>query len=288
VTSIVDSTGTVQERYTYTAYGQPGYLSASFSSQASSAFGWETLYSGYRWDSIVFYYLARRRWLDWLTGRWLSRDAVDHPGGENLYLYCGSGPLACVDPSGLAPPKTKPPKTKTQRTTPPPAPKCRIQLCCALIFYNGFKVPCKKGEDRYPCHCFIVFTETNSNPGEKPTNTDTQYHGYRGNEAFPACNNDNKLECDNKLPIELTLGTPTCGDLGLGDKTCDEMKNCLDDEVDSCNKKGRCYGYCPGPNSNTAAYEFASCATGVPEKPNTKRTGCNTKDKTPGWGPEKK
>jgi len=103
-TSLVDSTGAVQERFAYTGYSQPRFLSASFASRSSSAFSWETLYAGYRYDAIVFYYLARRRWLDYLTGRWLTRDPIDNDLEMlNLYEYCESTPLDATDPLGLVP-----------------------------------------------------------------------------------------------------------------------------------------------------------------------------------------
>ncbi len=50
VTSICDENGDVQERYAYTAYGEPLFLSAGFVEQSGSSFGWEVLFTGQRWD----------------------------------------------------------------------------------------------------------------------------------------------------------------------------------------------------------------------------------------------
>ena len=47
VTGLVNTTGTVQQRFVYTAYGMPLFLNASFVS-ASNTSGWEFLYAGYR------------------------------------------------------------------------------------------------------------------------------------------------------------------------------------------------------------------------------------------------
>ena len=73
VTAICDPTGTVQERYAYTAYGVVQFLNASFapSSGNVSAYEWETLYCGYRYDAGTGLYLARNRRLNPLLGCWL-------------------------------------------------------------------------------------------------------------------------------------------------------------------------------------------------------------------------
>jgi len=50
VDTLINSSGAVQERFAYFAYGTPEFLNASFVSQSSSASNWQTLYAGYHWD----------------------------------------------------------------------------------------------------------------------------------------------------------------------------------------------------------------------------------------------
>lgn len=89
-------------RNEFTAYGQPAFLSAVFAVIGDSAYGWETLFAGYRWDAESSFYLARNRWMLPHVGVWLSRDSyrVRQP---NLYLYCNAFPIGAVDPLGWAP-----------------------------------------------------------------------------------------------------------------------------------------------------------------------------------------
>lgn len=98
VTSIADIAGMVQERYSYTAYGIPGFLSNTFATTPASAYGWETLYAGYRFNGSTGLLAARNRSLIPQLGVWLTRDLL---GGQNLYLYADN-PLTGADPLGLA------------------------------------------------------------------------------------------------------------------------------------------------------------------------------------------
>lgn len=102
VTAIVGDTGAVQERYAYTAYGAPLFLGATFDpfNGDGSAFGWETLYSGYRHDSLLGVYMVRNRGLQPRLGAWLRRDSAWITDAANLYGYVSSTPLSSLDPSG--------------------------------------------------------------------------------------------------------------------------------------------------------------------------------------------
>ncbi len=53
VTAVTDASGDVQERYAYTAYGEPLFLSAGFVEQSGSSFRWEVLFTGQRWDGGI-------------------------------------------------------------------------------------------------------------------------------------------------------------------------------------------------------------------------------------------
>ena len=102
VTSIVNTIGVIQERYAYSAYGQPKSLTGAFGQRTASNFGWETLFCGYRYDASTGHYLARARFLSSEVGSWLNRDPLGYFDEMNLYGYVLRSPLTSVDPSGLA------------------------------------------------------------------------------------------------------------------------------------------------------------------------------------------
>ena len=103
VDAIVNTSGTVQERYAYTAYGVPLFLSASFTplSGNASAFAWETLRCGYRYEVSVEMYCVRYRWLSPLLGSWLSRDPLKKRKDLNPLRYVRNRPVGRVDAYGL-------------------------------------------------------------------------------------------------------------------------------------------------------------------------------------------
>ena len=99
VTGLVSTSGTVLERYRYTAYGQPTFLNASFTPITfGGGYAWTTLYCGYRWDRESGLYYVRYRYYHPLLGCWLTRDPIksDH----NPHRYCVNNPLMYLDPSG--------------------------------------------------------------------------------------------------------------------------------------------------------------------------------------------
>ncbi len=103
VTSVVNNSGAVQERYSYTAYGLPTFLNPDFAPLTASVYAWETLYCGYRWDSESELYLARNRYLDSLLGVWITRDPIGFESRDsNLYRYVFNRPKFVTDPDGLA------------------------------------------------------------------------------------------------------------------------------------------------------------------------------------------
>lgn len=99
VTAISDASGDVQERYAYSAYGVPLFLTPTFGNRAS--FDWETLYCGYRYETKTGLFQVRNR--DYLIHLciWMQRDPAAYSDSLNLYEYARSSPLRNTDSLGL-------------------------------------------------------------------------------------------------------------------------------------------------------------------------------------------
>ena len=64
VIALTSSTGGVQERYAYTAYGVPTIANATGSVLSASAFNNRYLYTGREWDKVIGQYHYRARMYD--------------------------------------------------------------------------------------------------------------------------------------------------------------------------------------------------------------------------------
>jgi hypothetical protein len=108
------SAGSAAERYQYSAYGEPTFLTGVFTRSASSLYEADTLYCGYRWDAIAQSYLVRNRALWAHLGRWDRRDPIENIPTLGYfgiwwfdryedYAYAGGRALSATDPSGMTP-----------------------------------------------------------------------------------------------------------------------------------------------------------------------------------------
>jgi RHS repeat-associated protein len=102
VTGLVNTSGVIQQRFVYTAYGLPVFLNSSFTSGSNTA-GWEVLYAGYRFETAISLMHVRHRVLNPALGCWVQRDPLGLTAGINLYAYCSNNSLIDVDPAGLVP-----------------------------------------------------------------------------------------------------------------------------------------------------------------------------------------
>ncbi len=101
-TALVDTTGTVQERYLYDPYGVVTVTDANYNPRSQSAFGWQYLHQGGRLDPVTGWYNSRNRDLIPTEGRWAERDPLGFAGGSlDLYGNEGGNPTNFVDPSGM-------------------------------------------------------------------------------------------------------------------------------------------------------------------------------------------
>jgi len=101
VTAVISSSGTVQERYTYTPFGLVTYRDASGSGIGSSTKAWVFLHQGGQ-INIVGDYDFRNRVLSPTLGRWLTNDPLGFAAGDaNTFRYEGNGSISRLDSSGL-------------------------------------------------------------------------------------------------------------------------------------------------------------------------------------------
>ena len=82
VTAIVDETGTVEERYSYTPYGKVTVLEPNYSPDPDnkSDVNNEILYTGRRRDPETNLQLNRNRFYASHLGRWINRDPIGYLG----------------------------------------------------------------------------------------------------------------------------------------------------------------------------------------------------------------
>jgi RHS repeat-associated protein len=102
ITAITTSTGSIAERYAYSAYGQPSILDASASVLSSSAINNRYTYTGREWDATLGLHHFRARWMSPSAGRFLGRDPIGYRAADpNLQRFVFNQPLVQVDPTGL-------------------------------------------------------------------------------------------------------------------------------------------------------------------------------------------
>ncbi len=96
----------IRERFAYTAYGRPLFLDANFEPHVvqESVVDERYLFTGRRLDPATHLYYYRARYYDPELGRFLGRDPLGYVDGLGLYEFVKGGPLANVDPIGLAVP----------------------------------------------------------------------------------------------------------------------------------------------------------------------------------------
>ena len=107
VTTVLDNSGTVLERYNYTPYGVVTFLDPDFGNDVNqiSDIGNTHLYTGRERDAETGLQLNRHRYYASHLGRWLTRDPIGFRGRDyNLYAYGDGSPTNKTDPNGDCPP----------------------------------------------------------------------------------------------------------------------------------------------------------------------------------------
>ena len=101
--AIVNSSGTVMERYSYDAFGLARFLDADFSSLPgkTNTWDWTFLFHAEFRDTETGLYNYGHRYYHPQLGRWLSRDPAGEFGGVNLFNAVGNNFINRIDLLGL-------------------------------------------------------------------------------------------------------------------------------------------------------------------------------------------
>jgi RHS repeat-associated protein len=103
VVALIDTSGTVIERYAYDAFGVFTVLTGSWGSRSSSSYAWIYLHQGQRFDGDAGVYWADERVYSPTLGRWLQIDPIGFFSGDNnLVRYVSNNPVLYTDDTGTA------------------------------------------------------------------------------------------------------------------------------------------------------------------------------------------
>ncbi|MFL5244587.1 MAG: RHS repeat-associated core domain-containing protein [Gemmataceae bacterium] len=101
VTALINSSGSVVERYAYDPYGLVTYLNASWGSISSSGYAANYLYQGERLDPATGLLHMERRDYSPTLQRFVGVDPSGYGAGDSsLYRFVGNSPADSQDPTG--------------------------------------------------------------------------------------------------------------------------------------------------------------------------------------------
>lgn len=101
VTGLVNTSGTVVERYTYDPFGAATVHDGSWT-VTSTAYVWQYLHQGGRLSVQSGLYSFRYREYSPTLGRWATLDPILYKSNtQNFYLYSINSPVLFIDPLGL-------------------------------------------------------------------------------------------------------------------------------------------------------------------------------------------
>jgi len=101
VTALVNTSGSVVERYEYDPYGAVTVLSPTWSVESGSSYNVPYGFQGMRYDWTVGLNFADHRVYSPTLMRWLQTDPLGLGPDDNEYRMEGNGPTDNLDPSGL-------------------------------------------------------------------------------------------------------------------------------------------------------------------------------------------
>ncbi|MDO4571561.1 MAG: RHS repeat-associated core domain-containing protein [Planctomycetia bacterium] len=102
VVALVDSTGTLVERYTYNAFGKLHIYDGNFTPRSFSNYAWTRTFTGQVLDAETGLMLYRNRFYSPTSGRFLTRDPIGYKDDKNtLYRYVFNASSGMTDSWGL-------------------------------------------------------------------------------------------------------------------------------------------------------------------------------------------
>jgi RHS repeat-associated protein len=104
VTGLVNTSGSVVERYVYDPYGAVTYLTPTWGSRSSSSYSWVYQFQGGRLDTSTGLYTFQHRDYSSSLGRWMENDPIGfHAGDGDLYRFATDSPTNQTDFNGEGP-----------------------------------------------------------------------------------------------------------------------------------------------------------------------------------------
>ncbi|MCL2118101.1 MAG: RHS repeat-associated core domain-containing protein [Planctomycetaceae bacterium] len=101
VVAVVNTSGVVQERYTYSAFGKVNIFDAAFVVRANSTCNVTRTFTGQVLDNETGLMLYRNRIYHTTQGRFITRDPIGYQGDHvNLYRYAYNAVTNYLDPLG--------------------------------------------------------------------------------------------------------------------------------------------------------------------------------------------
>ena len=129
VVALANTTGVVQERMAYSAFGKINWLDAAFVTKAASGYTWNRTFTGQVLDNETGLMLYRNRFYHATLGRFVSRDPIGYDAGDkSLYRYVFNQSIVFHDPFGLWTYGPTFPKPK-----PKPKPKKVCDTVCVMM-----------------------------------------------------------------------------------------------------------------------------------------------------------
>jgi RHS repeat-associated protein len=103
VTSLLDTSGNVQERYISDPYGSFTVLTSTWTIRGTSNYGWVIFHQGGRYDFATGLFAFRRRDYSPTLGRWMENDPIGFAAHDtDLYRLELGNPVDNTDPFGRA------------------------------------------------------------------------------------------------------------------------------------------------------------------------------------------
>jgi RHS repeat-associated protein len=100
-TAVLNTSGTVLERYAYSTFGVRRIMAADFTPRSSSSYAWDFGFQGQFRDGETGWSNYGFRFYVPLLGRWINRDPIGEEDVWNLYCFISNNPIEQIDFLGL-------------------------------------------------------------------------------------------------------------------------------------------------------------------------------------------